>query len=325
MVKGMERIRPYLLEPGDSLLVASDVEGALLRYGEVARLSGIPIDRIVLSFMSSLPMPRYEKLADGELRWAGARAEELWAPIFWIPDEISQRMPVADAEAADGLRGESDDEWSARIALHMVLSGLYRPETGDFVDVPAALGVDLLNEDVATRVQDWLDGAADAELDGLDPSPLWQLPGDDDAASVYFTLKESYSDLFSLSRYIGFDTALRMIDEISSRSDEIEDDTAKEAAAYAVTVGRLVAIGVEDADLDDVIADAEANVVAAQTKDEILGFALTEFVAALVEARDEHKGRADRAVRSGTAAIDAASTQAERPSAMQVASESTQP
>lgn len=323
MVEGMERNRPYLLDAGDSLLVASDIENTLLRYGEVSRRSGIPTHQIVLSFMSSLPIPRYEQLEEGALRWAGARADELWAPIFWIPVEIAQRMPVADEAGEDGLRGESDDEWSARIALHMVLAGLYDPQSGHFTDVPAALGIDLDDDEQAARVQDWLDGAADSELDALDPAPLWELPGTDDAASVYFSLGESYSDLFALSRYIGFDTALRMTDEISTRADEIDDETAKEAAAYAVTVARLVAVGVEDVDLDDIIADAEANVAVSQTTDEILGFALTEFSAALVEKRDQYQEQADRAVQEGSRLIDDAVPGEEQTTAMQAAAENT--
>lgn len=324
MVMVMERMRPLLLEPGDSLLVTSDIEDTVLRYGELSTRTGIPGDQLVLSFMSSLPLPRYEPLGPGESRWLGAVATELWAPIFWIPEEIAQRMPVGDSEAEGGIRGESDDEWSARIALHMVLAGLYVPESGTFLDVPAALGIDLQDEKIAERVQDWLEGHVDEELDALDPTPLWTpKSGDVDTAGVYFSLRDTWEDLFALSRYIGFDSVLRILDEISTRADEISVETAKEAGSYAVTLARLVAAEIGDVDLEAILSDAEANISVSTSTEEVLGFALPELVAALIESRDHYRERANQVVASGNAAVSTADSPDEKPSARQIAARRT--
>jgi hypothetical protein len=125
-------------------------------WGRFCDDTGLSGEEVVSSVTCPVPVPRYP------LRRCrpGARAEALWHPFLWLPAHIA--FPRDDDEAGD------DDLFALRVAMEAEATGLYDQGTGTWLDVCAAVGVDLDRPDGQARAWAWLDGAPDPSFDDID-------------------------------------------------------------------------------------------------------------------------------------------------------------
>lgn len=178
--------RAGLQAPGTQLLLDEDVVDASRRARAFSEFSGIAVRDMVLTPLSSLPVPIYnfattpDGRATGLRRWEGARPEAMWHPLMWLPPRLTRRFRYKDLSGHEVY--ESDHLWAARIAMELHASGLYDSETGEWVDVLAMSGLDVTDELDLARVEDWLTGDADGVLDEIslagflnEQDPTWAL------------------------------------------------------------------------------------------------------------------------------------------------------
>ncbi|MCL6424376.1 hypothetical protein Bequi_13480 [Brachybacterium sp. JHP9] len=302
MVKGM-KTHEFLAAPGDALTPARDVDELHGRLEEMSLLTGLPPNRMVLSYLSSVPIPRYETLPEGESRWAGLKAEALKSPLFLLPENVHDRYPVADGEG--GQRLETDDEWALRICLLVISTGLYDPTTGQWRDILASLGYDLDDESVRARIQDWMNGAEDPELEALDLDA--QFPDTDELIRVYDVAQEAFPGMFALSRWITFRGISEMIDRTQADHDQLTFEDVLEQMRYVVVLARHAARPLGDVDLDELIDDAESNIEVSRTTEELIGFAIVELDQALEEVIARFEPEAMKLVDAGVEALEGAS------------------
>lgn len=117
------------------------------------------------------------------------KTSAMWHPFFWFSDRQIGRY-----------EGETDVDWAMRLLYGMAVNGpndvngeryimlyqddelarlydpdkdmnaiaLYRPDTGDFLDVLYAVGIDIDTPEGVERVEQWRHGAQDETLDTLD-------------------------------------------------------------------------------------------------------------------------------------------------------------
>lgn len=142
-------------------------------FQEVTGLSG---DRIVSSPLCAVPLPIARRDDLGLLeRWpAEMNPELLWLPLFWLPEVVLTRYLIENPNTREE-RMETDDEWALRVASELGAAGLYDPETGAWMDVLAAHGIDIEAPDTVLRLGAWLEGESDPVLDHIDLSPLFAL------------------------------------------------------------------------------------------------------------------------------------------------------
>ncbi len=187
--------RPYLTETGEPLLVQRDPYVFMDRFSEWLKTTGLGPDHILTSTLIAVPLPAYPEngdfgdRADGtpRRRWEGMRAEMMWHPLFWLPPRSAYRYTVIPDETAQPEEGvlEDDDAWAVRIAMELSGSLLYHEETGTWMDVLSTVGLDIDSPADVTRVQEWLDGADDELIDGIDLSPLIDRPDEEDWAFTH--------------------------------------------------------------------------------------------------------------------------------------------
>jgi hypothetical protein len=142
-------------------------------FQEVTGLAG---DRIVSSPLCAVPLPLAVRDDLGLLqRWPSEmNSELLWLPIFWLPEMVLTRFLIDNGIPGEE-RIETDDEWALRVASELGAAGLYDPETGSWMDVLAAHGIDIEAPDTVLRLGAWLEGESDPVLDNIDLSPLFAL------------------------------------------------------------------------------------------------------------------------------------------------------
>ncbi len=182
------RRRSFLLDAGQSLLLVDDPVRSAINYGlfksQVGFTSG---DDLVVSRMSPVPFPvRAGRPGDasGRRRVAGVRPEAMWLPTLWLPADVTgrHRFEIRDGEVVDfgvgaprqggpfpeGMYRESEELWVIRLCLELSESGVYDPYTGTWLDVLDLVGIDVDEPRSVQRVQAWLDGGADADLELLE-------------------------------------------------------------------------------------------------------------------------------------------------------------
>jgi hypothetical protein len=166
------RRRPFLLAPGQSLIPSFDPVDTTEKFGAFVTLSGYPYDCLLATRMTAIPLPT-------EQRWRGnseVKAAMLWHPYFWLPKEVIERKTFRiadDGEVSAGVDGPGDvyEEdaltWGIRVGVELMASGIYDDDSGTWVDVMDLVGIDIDSENGLTRVQRWLNGAVDQDLDLL--------------------------------------------------------------------------------------------------------------------------------------------------------------
>lgn len=238
------RRRPFLLDPGQSLLLTSDPVRAAINYGLFKNETGITSgDDLVASRMSPTPLPTNAgRPADGSRRRvAGLRAEAMWMPTLWLPPDVTRRrrfqisggevisVPV-DAPTTAGVYWESEELWVIRLCLELSESGIYDPYTGTWLDTLGLIGVDIDEPRSVARVQQWLDGGPDAELDLLDSGlELGAILSDDaDPGWALSSALAMYDQMLECSWALGADSladvARDLLSDIADNPDVDPDD-----------------------------------------------------------------------------------------------------
>lgn len=171
-------VKRFLLSEDENLFITANPFIAEDRFETFIDATGLSEDETVLSPLVSLPVPvntgpTGESLAKSS---PGFKTEMLWHPFFWLPDASLRPQLVDDGDGSQ--RPESPDEMAVRVCLELGASGLYDPKTGCFVDVLALYGLDIDDEDTATRCESWVMGVDDPVLDAIDLTSLLLLDKD---------------------------------------------------------------------------------------------------------------------------------------------------
>ena len=164
--------RPFLTQPGEPLLVAPGPVAAALRFDSWLEFSGCTEQESLLSPMSAVPLPIYpEQWAPGFRRWEGTRPSAMWHPLMWLPDRVAARYSLTDSAGRAVV--ESDDLWAVRVGYELTATGLYDEATGTWLDALSPAGIDTDTDAGLNRVDAWLGGVPDPDLDGLDLTPIF--------------------------------------------------------------------------------------------------------------------------------------------------------
>ena len=168
------RRRPFLLEPGDTLLLEPDPIRVMVNFGRFVEETGVPADVLRSSRLTALPLPT------GKIRdCPGVRPEMAWLPLLWLPPHLARQKTYAVGEdglahtvSSAGAGGrevyeESEEEWAVRVALELSAAGFYDATTGTFLDVMDLVGIDIDVPAGLGRVREWLAGGPDDDLDLL--------------------------------------------------------------------------------------------------------------------------------------------------------------
>jgi len=229
--------RPFLLQPGQSLLLAPDAFRTALDFGVFADFAGLLPDHLIGSRMAPVPIPVDSgRPADGSRpRVEGVRPEAMWMPLLWLPPRLANRYTFQIIDGAVSVRTqrtgvcpgypvyvETDDLWVLRIALELSASGLYDEVSGTWLDVMAMLDLNVDDPHDLARIAAWLDGGKDQELDLLDSgleigsmvenpeNPQWAL----NAALML------HDELLESSWALGADSLLGVTDDLKLDVDE---------------------------------------------------------------------------------------------------------
>ncbi len=151
----VETIRPrtWQQKPGDRLILVPDAEEWMRRVGEFEELLG----EAQAEFIYTIPFlaaALYERHPEGP---AGIPLQVAWHPLFWLPTKL-----------ASPLLEESDAEWGYRVCRAFLEHGVYVPEDGTWMDIPAWLGLNIDHPTDRARIQTWLAGNPDPLLDRID-------------------------------------------------------------------------------------------------------------------------------------------------------------
>ena len=162
---------------GEPLVVSSSPTECVDRLAAMSAFTGLPAESLLTTPIVTTPIPCYPASWDvGRRRWAGTRPEAMWHPLMWLPKRVAHRYTLVSAAGdeaeAEQPRLEGDDAWALRVCLELSSAGLYDEETGEWLDVLSGAGLDIDDDADLARVQEWLDGAADPVLDGIDLAPL---------------------------------------------------------------------------------------------------------------------------------------------------------
>lgn len=268
--------RASLTEPGRSLLLCHDPFLGVVNFRLFSEMTGIEPDGLMASRMCSLPLPlngakpSVVEVAghptDPRRRVSGVRADAMWHPLLWLPPRLANRQSYQITDAGTVVRitrrssnvdpnlailVESDDIWVIRVVLEISASGLYDMETGTWLDVLSMLDIDTRTDDGADRVQRWLDGAEDPDLDLLDTGLELEHHVTNDA-DPNWALRSAiglFPELRSCVWATGADSLLHMLDGLT---DDIESGSLV-AVEDAKFVAKTVALlgGTWMADLGD--------------------------------------------------------------------------
>lgn len=169
--------RAFLAEPGDHPLLTPDPIEHLESFERFVEATGIDPGRVLATPVVRFPIPVPHKGANGELeRWSGITPSMMWLPLFWLPPHLALRyqyrvIDEATGGTSDDLEIESDEVWAIRVMLELIYAGLYDPNTGTWGDVLSFYGLDVESPVDQARVEMWLDGFPDDDLDKIDLTP----------------------------------------------------------------------------------------------------------------------------------------------------------
>ncbi|MGL5825526.1 MAG: hypothetical protein ACRCYU_12040 [Nocardioides sp.] len=211
--------RPFLTEPGESLLLCRAAVRAASRFREFREASGLPAEAVLTSTLAAVPFPIYPK--DPAQRWTGVRPEFMWHPLMWLPERLAGRYQVRGPETGD-LDLEDDDTWSVRLVFELLASGLYDIESGTWIDILATVGLDIDNEVDQARVADWLAGEPDELLDSIS---LENYFASDDEQWAYDSAAGLLGSLRGASHALIADDLLDVVDATSGGADMPHDKT----------------------------------------------------------------------------------------------------
>lgn len=159
-------LRPFVNEPGEPLVSCVAPHETAMRMAGLAEMTGLAADDMVTSPTATTPLPLYPpQWPEGRRRWSGLRPEAMWHPLMWLPERLAARRIV---DTGTGPRIEDDELWAARVMAELTAGGFYVEPDGQWVDILALHGIDIDRAEDLERVQTWLDGQPDPELDSVD-------------------------------------------------------------------------------------------------------------------------------------------------------------
>lgn len=181
------RRRPTFHIPGEPLMVTASPLEPVERLSMFLEMSGLDFDEVLVTPIVTTPIPVYPPnypeegcfghFDDGtpRRRWAGLKPEMLWHPLLWLPKRVALRYMIATSEEEfsspnPNLTVESDDAWAVRVCMETAAAGFYDTDTGEWLDILSAAGLDIEDPDDYARVEAWLDGADDETLAAIDLS-----------------------------------------------------------------------------------------------------------------------------------------------------------
>lgn len=199
--------RMFLADPGDEPLLTADPIDYYEGFDRFVEATGIDPARVVSTPVVRFPIPVARKDASGQLeRWSGITPSMMWLPLFWLPPHLALRyqyqlIDPATGGTSDDMEIESDEAWAIRVMLELVYAGLYDPKTGTWADVLSRYGLDADNPVDQARIEMWLDGFPDEDLDRIDltadivhpDNPEWALQAARDYADVLVPAQWSLS------------------------------------------------------------------------------------------------------------------------------------
>jgi hypothetical protein len=263
--------RPFILEAGESLLVTNDPVRCLANHIGVAKALGIEQRDLIASRMSPMPLPvngarptlrsRTTAGSDPRKRIAGLDPSMMWLPTLWLPDRLLTRAryqfvdgdiaviddhgyfagdpravttPIDDVE----INTESTDVWVIRVALELVDAGAYDVDAGTWLDVLDTIGINADELDDVRRVERWMSGAADADLDELQATFMAVNPGiegDGGATWALTSALANYRHLLDATWALSSDKMLDVVDDLMKGVNDgeiTEESEAKFVANY---------------------------------------------------------------------------------------------
>ncbi|MBV8979760.1 MAG: hypothetical protein JO086_02565 [Acidimicrobiia bacterium] len=144
----------------NDLLTPHEVLEEERRY---AALSGLGRDQFIVvpyGRIPALPRPPLAALNGTGKLPPNVRIQIAGDPVFWLDATTRRQQP-----------GEDDRRYAVRLWLELVDRGLADPTTGLRPSVLAQVGIDIDDPLAATRVYDYMAGAIDADLCGLELGP----------------------------------------------------------------------------------------------------------------------------------------------------------
>jgi hypothetical protein len=241
--------RPFLLEAGEELLVTSDPVRCLTNYVSASKAIGLNQSEFVASRMSSMPIPidaGRPTVEGSRRRREGINPLMMWLPVMWLPQRLTQRcrFHVVDGDVIvidpdsyfqgdphsvpapiEGLRlhTETSDAWVIRVALELTASDAYDAQSGTWLDVLDTVGINIDEVDDVARVQRWLNGDKDPDLDWLEDNYLddgWQVPRDEVPSWALRAALATYPDLLDATWARGADSMLNIISDVKEGVDD---------------------------------------------------------------------------------------------------------
>lgn len=215
------RYRPYLTEPGETLLLAQSPLLSTTRFAQFLEESKLPMNRIVSSKMSSVPIPLYvntDTMPNGRQFPIGTEASLLWHPLFWLPASLANHLSFRDASG--NVNVETDDQWAARVALTLSTSGVYDADNGTWLDMLSVVGLDIEDEMTIDRLSEWLEGSDDPDIDRIDLTPFIDLP--DQPHWAFRSVQAIFSELEQSSYALLTNGTLEVIDLIVEGNESVE-------------------------------------------------------------------------------------------------------
>lgn len=255
------RYRKYQTEPGELLLLASSPLLTTTRFANFVVDSNLSPSRVTVSRMCPVPIPRYVVGAKDDKRQfpVGTNPSLLWHPLFWLPETLRTRVRYERADSTPDNRMfhvETEDEWVARVALTLSTAGVYDPEQGTWLDMLSVVGLDSEDEMVIDRLQEWLEGAPDEDIDRIDLSEFVDIPGQPfwslrSIESIYPVMEDaSYATLTNGTLEI-----IEIIVEKSESVEELAADFAAAVQALDLVIGSDIDVKVDDEDFLTLTAD----------------------------------------------------------------------
>lgn len=236
------RYRPYMTQPNEALLLSTSPLATTARFAQFLDESLLPMERVVASTMCAAPIPLYvdaTATANGRQFPEGTNPHIFWHPLFWLPASLSSHLSYKDTDGTTKI--ETDDEWAARVALTLGSSGIYDIENGAWLDVLSLVDLDIEDELTIDRINDWLSGDPDPDLDRIDLSTFTDIP--DQPYWAFRTVKTIYDQLELASYALLTGGTLETIDIIVEENTDTQEMTGQFANAVEALGATLPDIG----------------------------------------------------------------------------------
>lgn len=232
------RRREFILEPGESLILARSNLETALRFGLWGRFTGLPTGAVVSNPIVATPLTAYPDQGHPAQVWPGINPACLWHPLMWLPPRLAGRYQIVDQDGDQTL--EDDDTWAVRVCLELSASGMYDVESGTWLDVLARHGLDVDDPANLDRIRTWQAGASDPILDRID------LSSDIDVDDTHWALETAAAlmdDLRPASWALLANDLLVTIDEIADPDNPVaqtDPSSGHRAAGTMITLGKTL-------------------------------------------------------------------------------------